>query len=168
MADDNFTLTTFYTWWKVYQDRLKEALEPLTVEQLALRAAPDLRSIGENAMHIVGCRAFWFSVILGEDGGEEMKLYEDWNESALELGASVPIAAELARGLDYTWQFMAACLERWSPADMQRTFPDELDGKPVELSHAWVVWRVLQHDLHHGGEISIILGMHGIPAGFAI
>jgi hypothetical protein len=25
---------------------------------------------------------------------------------------------------------------------------------------------VLEHDLHHGGELSFTLGMHGLPAGF--
>ena len=178
MADENFTLTTFYGEWKQYQDHLKEALAPLTAEQLALRAAPGLRSIGENALHIVGCRAFWYTEFLGEDGGEEMKPYARWNEVALgapyaswnevarALGAPVPTAAELAQGLDRTWQFMADCLARWSPAEMHQTFPDDGDGTPVELSRAWVVWHVLEHDLHHGGEISLTLGVHDLQAGF--
>jgi hypothetical protein len=25
------------------------------------------------------------------------------------------------------------------------------------------VWHVLEHDLHHGGEISLILGSNGLP-----
>src|SRR5256886_7359441 len=58
MAEDNFTLTTFYTSWKEYQDHIKGALAPLTAEQLELRAAPHLRSIGENALHIIGCCFF--------------------------------------------------------------------------------------------------------------
>ena len=29
MAEDNFTLTTFYTSWKEYQDHIKGALAPL-------------------------------------------------------------------------------------------------------------------------------------------
>ena len=62
MAEDNFTLTTFYTSWKAYQDHIKGALAPLTAEQLELRAAPHLRSIGENALHIIGCRAGWFDL----------------------------------------------------------------------------------------------------------
>jgi uncharacterized damage-inducible protein DinB len=106
MAEDNFTLTTFYTSWKEYQDPIKGAIAPLTAEQLELRAAPHLRSIGENALHIIGCRAFWFTNFLGEDGQE------------------------------------------------------------VDLSRAWVVWHVLEHDLHHGGELSLTLGMHRLPADF--
>lgn len=83
MADENFTLTIFATSWKTYQDRLKAALAPLTAEQLGLRAAPGLRSVGENALHISGCRVYWFSEFLGEDGGVEMKRYARWNEAAL-------------------------------------------------------------------------------------
>ncbi|HEY6411360.1 MAG TPA: DinB family protein, partial [Ktedonobacteraceae bacterium] len=114
MAEDNFTLTTFYTSWKAYQDHIKGALAPLKAAQLELRAAPHLRSIGENALHIIGCRAFWFTEFLGEDGAEEMKVYAGWNEVALKLGAPVPTAAAMVQALDSTWQFMTDCLARWS------------------------------------------------------
>ena len=60
---------------------------------------------------------------------------------------------------------MANCLTRWSPADMQQTVPDDWDGEQVQLSRAWIVWHVLEHDLHHGGEISLTLGIHGLQAG---
>jgi uncharacterized damage-inducible protein DinB len=160
MAEDNFTLTTFYSSWQEYQDHIKKALAPLTAEQLKLRAAPHLRSIGENALHIIGCRAGWFTEFLGEEGGEEMKMYAGLDETAL------PTADELAKGLDRTWQFMADCLARWSSADMRQTFPDNWNGQQVDLSRAWVVWHVMEHDLHHGGELSLTLGMHGIPADF--
>ena len=166
MAEDTFTLTTFYTCWKEYQDHIKGALAPLKASQLELRAAPHLRSIGEQALHIIACRASWFTEFLGEDGGEELKRYARWNEVALKLGAPIPPAAELAQGLDRTWQFMADCLARWSPADMRHTFPDDWDGKQVVLSRAWVVWHVMEHDLHHGGELSLTLGMHRLPADF--
>jgi uncharacterized damage-inducible protein DinB len=166
MAEENFTLTIFYASWKEYQDRLEAALAPLTAEQLALRAAPDLRSVGEIALHIVGCRMVWFTEFLGEDGGADVQAYASWNEAALAQNPPVPSTAELVQGLDGTWQLMAACLACWSPAEMQQTFPDEWEGQHVELSRAWVVWHVLEHDLHHGGEVSFILGMHGLQAGF--
>jgi uncharacterized damage-inducible protein DinB len=180
MVDDTFTLTTFYNSWKAYQDHFSAALAPLTAEQIELRAAPGLRSIGENALHIIGCRTYWFTEFLGEDGGEEIEVYGRWNEAALgapyaswdevarALGTAAPTAAELAQGLDHTWQLMADCLARWTPTDMRQAFPDEEDGRPVEVSRAWVVWHVLEHDLHHGGEVSLTLGMHGIHAAFAV
>ena len=176
----DFTLTTFITSWKAYQDHLATAMARLSADQLALRAAPNLRSVGENVLHIIGCRVHWFTEFLGEDGGAEMQAYARWNEAALgapyaswdevglAIGALPPTGDELAQGLDYTWRFMIDCLARWGRDGMEQTFPDEEDGKPIEVSRAWVVWHVLEHDLHHGGEISLTLGMHGIDAEFAV
>lgn len=156
MAEDNFTLTTFYTAWKAYQDRLAAALAPLSAEQLALRAAPGLRSVGENAAHIIGCRVGWFTETMGEAASADVTEVR-WNDQP---------AAELVRGLDLTWHMMTGCLNRWTPADMQQTFTDDWDGEQVQLSRAWIVWHVLEHDLHHGGEVSLTLGIHGLQAEF--
>ncbi len=161
MAEDNFTLTTIYNSWKEYQDHIRNALEPLTAEQLALRAAPHLRSIGENADHIIGCRIGWFTYTLGEDAGADKELFAHWDDHS---GSHT--AAELVDALDRSWQLMTNCLARWSSDDMRKEFPDDWDGKTVYLSRAWVVYHVLEHDLHHGGELSLTLGMHGIPAQF--
>ena len=30
---------------------------------------------------------------------------------------------------------------------MRQTFPDDWDGQRVDLSRAWVVWHVMEHDL---------------------
>jgi uncharacterized damage-inducible protein DinB len=159
MAEEIFTLTVFYEQWKAYQEHIKEAVVSLTAEQLALRAAPGLRSIGENAAHIIGCRAGWFTQTLGESGDEFVTHWGEIDESARS-------AAELAHGLDATWQMMADCLARWNSTDMEQTFPDDWEGTIVHLSRAWVVWHVLEHDLHHGGEISLTLGMHGLKSEF--
>lgn len=162
MADENFTLTTIYNTWKEYQGRIVAAVAPLTAEQLALRAAPNLRSIGENAAHILGCRAGWFTDFLGEESSDAVKAYATWDES----GAPARTAAELVEGLQQTGQLVTESVARWSPDDMRKIYYDDWDGKQVPLSRAWVVAHVLEHDLHHGGELSFTLGMHGIPADF--
>jgi len=67
---DNATdlLMMFAREWRAYQNALSAALAPLTPEELALRAAPDLRSIDELARHVIGSRAGWFSWVL--DAGD--------------------------------------------------------------------------------------------------
>jgi hypothetical protein len=105
----------------------------------------------------------------GEDGGEEMLPYQRWNELALTVPTPIPLpsAAELAEGLDRTWRFMADRLARWRADDLRRTFRDvDEGGTPIEISRAWVIWHVLEHDLHHGGELALTLGANGIPARF--
>lgn len=155
MAESNFTLDTFYGEWQKYQDSIKAAIAPLTDEQLALRAAPNLRSIGDLAMHVIGARVSWFVEFLGESDAVLNQLTPDKPTMS---------AAELVKDMDVTWKMMADCLARWSSADMQITFPHEWRGDNYELSRSWVVWHILEHDLHHGGEISLTLGIHGLQA----
>ncbi len=36
------------------------------------------------------------------------------------------------------------------------------DG-PDEVTRGWIIWHVVEHDLHHGGELSYSLGALGLP-----
>ena len=99
---------------------------------------------------------------MGEDWGPEAKAYTEWDAR----GAPMRTPAEMVEALDRTWQGMADCLASWNDDDMRQTFEDDWDGKIVHLPRAWIVYHVMEHDLHHGGELSLTLGMHGIPADF--
>jgi uncharacterized damage-inducible protein DinB len=60
---------------------------------------------------------------------------------------------------------MDACLGRWSAEDLVVEFPrSRRSGEVRTVTRGWVVWHLIEHDLHHGGEISQILGSNGIPA----
>ena len=156
---DEATLDVLYTNWRSYHERLRDCIAPLTDEQLDLQPAPRMWPLGQIAQHIIAVRAGWFSGTLRDDDAA-MAAYMAWGqrESPSRSGA------ELARGLDETWAFIEARLRRWTPADRAATFPDDQeDGRIIEVSRSWVLYHVLEHDLHHGGEISLILGMHGLP-----
>lgn len=153
------TLTTIYEYWKLYQDHLRDALAPLTPEQLALRAGPAQRTVGEIAAHIIGARAGWFTEFLGEDWGAAKEMSESDAD-----GAPAPSGTELIRGLETTWQLMTDALARWTSEDMLKTFPREWRGEQYALSRSWVIWHLLEHDLHHGGELSLSLGIYGLTA----
>ena len=59
MTENHTSLANFYKGWDNYQELLSKAIEPLSPDQLALRAAPSLRSIDELASHIIAARAWW-------------------------------------------------------------------------------------------------------------
>ncbi len=151
------TLAVIYANWRGYQEKLRNCIAPLTDEQLALQPAPHMWPLGQILQHIISVRAGWFSGTL-QDADERMSEYMEWGqrESPARSGA------ELAQGLDETWAFIEARLQRWTPADCAQTFPDEWDGQVHEVSRSWVIYHVLEHDLHHGGEASLILGMNGL------
>ena len=31
-----------------------------------------------------------------------------------------------------------------------------------ELTRQWIIWHVLEHEIHHGGELSLALGGYGL------
>jgi len=77
MTEHQLSLLPFYTGWGVYQQRLVAAIAPLTLEQLALRNAPQNWSIGMYVTHIVANRAWWFHARMGE-GSDDLTALELW------------------------------------------------------------------------------------------
>jgi len=152
-------LTAFYDGWQQHQTSLTTALAPLTPAQLALRAAADLRSIDTLVRHIIGARARWLHNALGE-GGDDLAAYGAWDRPE----APARPAAELVGGLQATWAVLRACLDRWTAADLAHSFTLTRGNQTGTLSRQWIIWHLIEHDLHHGGELSYVLGMHGIAA----
>ncbi|MDA8201268.1 MAG: DinB family protein [Chloroflexi bacterium] len=152
-------LEVFYSGWASYQEALSAAAATLTDEQLQLRAAPHLRSVGELLTHLVAVRAGWFRGDLGM-GGDEFLGIARWDEP----GAAAPTADELRAGLASTWRLVHQSLDSWTPDDLTETVHSAWPGQEDETYvRGWVVYHVLEHDLHHGGELGYMLGMHGLP-----
>ena len=138
MSEANVTLGIMSEGWQTYQQKLIEALAPLSAEQLALRAAPSLRSIEQLARHIVSVRAGWFHRFLGE-GGDDFGALATWDAP----DSPVRSASELVEGLTATWRVMQEALARYTPADLQETIERERRGQTVRLTRGWVVWHLL-------------------------
>jgi uncharacterized damage-inducible protein DinB len=192
MTEQRLSLLPFYAGWGRYQQRLVAAIAPLTVEQLALRATPRHWTIGMYATHIVANRAWWFHARMGE-GGDELIPYELWALGVCEADVDPGhTAATLVAGLEQTWHLIAATLARLTPADLTRFVPPLDQAERERRAHRvepalqpyarmWieatrrdntvrpavsfesVIWGILEHDIHHGSEISTTLGIHGLP-----
>jgi uncharacterized damage-inducible protein DinB len=158
MTTNAHSLMTLYKGWDDYQVSLVRAIAPLTHEQLTWRPAPHLRSVGEIASHIIGGRLQWFHHILGEGSAEFASQVAAWRpEDAIEEQP-----AELVRWLEATWQMIEDALNRWNVADLAQVYLLPYKGKNYALTHQWIIWHVIAHDLHHGGELAVTLGMQGI------
>lgn len=192
MTEHQLSLLPFYAGWSRYQQHLVEAIAPLTVEQLALRNTPQAWSIGMYVTHIVANRAWWFHARMGE-GSDDLTALELWALGVCEADVDpCHTAAELVAGLEKTWQMIEQALARRTPADLFESFPslDQAErvrhAKLVEpalqpYAQMWleatarsgevrpavslqqIIWDILEHDIHHGSEISTILGVHGLP-----
>jgi hypothetical protein len=134
--------------WQDYQEALKRAIAPLTAEQLQRQLIPGLRTPGEIAEHIVFGRALHLQRTLGE-ATAELTPFLRWEEDD-----TAHTAAEILHGLDLTWRFITSCLMRGSPTD---DIPEE------EVAIVQTIWGLLDHDLPHAGELSLLLGADGLP-----
>ena len=154
VAQDNISLSISIEWWRRYQDLLKQAVAPLTADQLTLRLGTQ-RSAGEIITHIVVVRAWYLHGVMGE-GGADMESLLEWE------GTSAPLltTAKLLIGIDQTWQLLTECLTRWTANDMQDMF--FLNWLGHDVPRGFVVWHMLEHEIHHGGELSFTLGCNGL------
>lgn len=159
MTEEISTLAIFYQGWHDYQALLIRAIAPLTPEQLERSAAPGQRSIGTIVCHIIAARARWFHGVL-DVGDEEFARLGQWDRP----GTPVRDAAELVSGLETSWHVMQSALANWTPAQMQQRYQNDPGDEPAQFTAQWVIWHLIEHDLHHGGEVSLLLGMHGLEA----
>lgn len=192
MTGHQLSLLPFYTGWGIYNQRLVAAIAPLTAAQLAVRTTPHHWSIGMYVTHIVANRAWFFHARMGA-GGDDLTPYELWALGVCEADVDpCHPAADLVAGLEKTWQMIEQTLARLTPADLFEVVPplDQAervrhatqvepalqpfaqmwvdaaarsgDVRPA-LSRQQIIWGVLEHDIHHGSEVSTTLGVHGLP-----
>ena len=158
MTEQQISLLSFYKGWDTYQALLIKALAPLSSEELALRAAPHLRSVSENVAHIISGRVSNF-LVMGE-AGAEMAPLEQWDIP----GTPPRSAAELVSGLESTWQMIQMALARWTAADLQDVFVDGEGEQAPHITRQSIIWSTIKHDLHHSGEVALTLGAFHVKA----
>ncbi len=163
MIEQALPLITFYQGWETYQQSLVETIAPLSAEQLALPVAAHHWPVGRVAQHMLSARVWWFQVWMGE-GSPDLAPVVHWDEDDQPLRS----AAELIAALESTWRMIADALARWTPADLGHVFPGppsltEEERKIFpERTRQWIIWHVFEHEIHHGGELSLVLGGLGL------
>ena len=150
-------LPALLSGWQVYQETLISAVEGLEPDQLDLRVSEDIRSVGEILAHMVGVRARWFHRLMG-DGGDELEAFCEWGRE----DTAKRSAGEYVNSLLFTLKRMMEIMDQWTGEDWKRTWPGKDEFDPEVITRQWVIWHLIEHDLNHGGEISLILSVHGI------
>jgi uncharacterized damage-inducible protein DinB len=161
MLNNALTLAEVYAGWEADQRRLVSLISSLTQEQLVLRAAPHLRTVSALASHIVAARARMTHWILRQ-GDDDLDALAYWDGADQPAPQVISPAAELAEGLETTWQVISASLQRWIVADLSDAIEWTYHGETSVFTRGQVIWNLIRHDYHHGGEIMLTLGVHGI------
>ena len=146
-----YKLAQILEGWDGYQTSLLHATGPLTSRQLAWRPAPERRSVGELIRHICTGRITWLAR-MGAPGidtvaGRVPRWHADDDGTRRVDDESVPCDD-------------AALLEEWTVDDMFHTYR----LAEYVVSRQWTIWRIMSHDIQHGGQLATMLALQGIDA----
>lgn len=163
------SLADIYEGWSGHQTSLVHAIAPLDSKQLRWRPNAKFQSVGELTRHLALGRIIWFVRMNAPGSAELAEQITDWvqdndgNQHIVE--SKLPIAEEadaLAHWLVASWQMIERTISSWTVADLSQTYQHKWNGAVYAVSRQWTLWRILTHDVHHGGQIALMLGMQGI------
>jgi hypothetical protein len=138
-------------------------------EQLAWRPAAHLRSVGELVRRIALGPIDWF-LRMDAPGSRELAGQisageEDPHGNQYVMDSALPNpdqAAELVKWLEASWHMIDLTLKTWTVGDLKKTYRHTWRGSTYAVSRQWTIWRIMAHDIHHGGELAVMLGMQGL------
>ena len=152
----------FYDGWARYNAQLVEGIRRLPSDALLLKGADGAWPIWAIAAHTAGTRVYWLCGVLGEKGAENTP-FPDASGEGWEDHLDQPRRAdELVAALESSWKIVQSCLTRWTPDMLAQSFIRETPRGPQSHTRGSVLTRMIAHDGYHCGEISLLLGMHGI------
>ena len=134
--------------WQFMQDELVRVVALLSDAQMNTRIAPNVRTLGEQAEHIVRGRALWVHKVVGDPSLEPMMNWDEPDDPTRSV-------AEVVVGLQHTWQILRAYIEPSTTDNPGMVSEQEKDGLRT-------VWGMLDHDLCHAGELVLMLGVLGL------
>jgi uncharacterized damage-inducible protein DinB len=157
------SIASFYDGWRKANSRLIDGVARLSDEQLALSAGNYL-PIWAIAGHTAGARVFWLCAILKEPGAETTPFTDPSGEGWEDHLDQPRGAAELVAALETSWTIVERCLGTWTPDMLVAEFRRVRNGAVQIHTRQSVLMRLITHDAFHAGEISLLLGMQGLPA----
>jgi len=70
----------------------------------------------------------------------------------------------LAKWLEISWQPSRRLLDEWTVNDLCEAYPHRLRSTAYLMSRQWTLWRILSHDIHHAGQLAMMLALQGVEA----
>jgi uncharacterized damage-inducible protein DinB len=55
-------------------------------------------------------------------------------------------------------------LRTWTVEDLKKTYHHTYMGNTYAVSRQWTIWRIMAHDIHHGGQLVVLLEMQGVES----
>jgi uncharacterized damage-inducible protein DinB len=141
-------LAQFFSHWKQVRADLLSALDQFSDTELTYVPFEKSWPVGQIALHIAEAEDGWFryAVTREREAFPEYR-FEDYPTKE---AVKSTLAAVHARTEQY--------IESLNDSDLSRMVAVPW-GESIPL--LWIIWHVVEHEIHHRGELSLILGLLG-------
>ncbi len=142
-------LEEIFAHWKLVRKGLLATMDNFHETELQFTPYEGAWSVGEILLHIANAEQGWFRYSVTREfdawpSGHTLENYPSFEA----------IKALLTEVHEWTETFISEL----SPEDYQRMIELPWDE---EIHLSWIIWHVLEHEIHHRGELSLILGLLG-------
>jgi uncharacterized damage-inducible protein DinB len=142
-------LSKNFSHWAQVRADLLSTLDEFEDQELNFAPYEGSWSVGEIALHIANAEEGWFQYVLKKE-------MDEWpDEYSLEDYPTLAAIKSLLSEVHSRTDKYLDSLE----ADAAKRVVETPWGTTITLG--WVVWHVLEHEIHHRGELSLMLGMLG-------
>lgn len=142
-------LTEYFRHWEQVRSELLSTLDKFSTNELDYKPYGEAWTVREICLHIADAEDGWLRYIVRQE-------IDDWPPEP-DSGA-YPCIESLKRLLNEVHDQTVAYLGGLEIEDLSRQI-DAPWGAKLELG--WIIWHVLEHEIHHRGELSLILGLLG-------
>jgi uncharacterized damage-inducible protein DinB len=133
--------------WDQVRAGLLATIAEFSEEELDYTPFEDSWSAGQIMLHIADTEENWLHGVVRGD-------FEPWISYPL---SEYPAKDAIYKLLDSIRERTIAFLDELTTDDLETTY--KINGEEVTLR--WIIWHVLEHEIHHRGELSLILGLLG-------
>jgi uncharacterized damage-inducible protein DinB len=137
-----------YQQWEQVRADLLATIDMFHEDELTFVPFEGSWPVGQIMLHIADCEDNWLY-------GVAQQQIEPWIFYNL---SDYPNRSVIKKLLDRAHCRTAAFLDRLETADLDKKYPTP-EGQPYRLG--WIIWHVLEHEIHHRGELSLVLGLLG-------
>jgi uncharacterized damage-inducible protein DinB len=134
--------------WKLVRADLYTIIDMFSQDELSFTPFEGSWSVGKIMLHIADCENYWLHGLVR--GEIEPGTYYDL--------ADHPTTTTIKKSLEKTWKKTAAFLENLDENDLDQVYTTPHNES---FSLRWIIWHVLEHEIHHRGELSLVLGLLG-------
>jgi uncharacterized damage-inducible protein DinB len=136
-------------WLTEVRPPIDRALVITPDDKLEWTPAPNMITLGNIFMHIAEASDYWITTII------------EHQESIDYTPCPCPPKAEIAAMLDCHWQRIEEFFGR-APEIFENSYDHKRGGKDIKLPGYWIMFHLLEHDIHHRSQINHYLRILGV------